>query len=321
MRIASILLFSLLFSFSCQRPDVNQFESFFEQTFNVIESESLRKDSINWTDLKKTVKDSIKKFNSNDDAYKAIAYTIKLINDGHSIFIPAQNSNTHSVYNPLLIDSLKIPTINNEVIDGRIGYIKLTGFFANDSLSSLYVLQIRKTLLALDSSSSLSGWIIDLRNHSGGKLTNEPLGLAPLFSQPLIGIALDNKGIYTKIKLADNKFYFGDIRMDSTNLSSELINKDKKIAVLVSDKTISAGEFLALAFKFQKNSKLFGSKTRGKTSHLKLIEFKSNAKLLLASHFECDINKNILSGGLVPDIECKNEESLSKAIEWITSSS
>lgn len=198
MKITTILLFSLLFSFSCQRPHKNQFESFFEQTFNVIESESLLRDSINWTDLKETVEDSIKYFKSNDDAYKAIAYTIKLINDGHSIFIPAQNLNTESIYNPLLIDTLKIPMIANEVIDGRVGYIKLTGFFGNDSLSSLYVSQIRKRLVALDSSSNLDGWIIDLRNNTGGKLTNEPLGLAPLFSQPLIGIALDNKGIYTK---------------------------------------------------------------------------------------------------------------------------
>lgn len=111
------------------------------------------------------------------------------------------------------------------------------------------------------------------------------------------------------------------MRVDSINSNSELINKNKKIAILVSNETISAGEFLALAFKFQKNSKLFGSKTKGKTSHLKLIEFKSNAKLLLASHFECDINENILTGGLVPDIECENHESLLKAIEWIKSKS
>lgn len=146
IRITVILLFSSLFLFSCQRPKENQFESFFEQTFKVIEYNSVLKDSLNWVDLKKTVKDSIKYFNSNEDAYNAIAYTIKLINDGHNIFIPAQNPNAESFYNPLLIDSLKIPTIINEVIEGRIGYIKLTGFFANDSLSSLYVSQIRKDL-------------------------------------------------------------------------------------------------------------------------------------------------------------------------------
>lgn len=317
MRTAIILLTTLLFLFACKRQSENHFETFYLQALKMIQDYSVKKDSLNWDDLKKTVNDSFIRFNSNEDVYKAIGYTIKLIDDGHSIFIAAQNPGLEKITNPLLIDTLSLPFINNRIIDGRIGYIRLPGFIANDSLSTLYALQIRKTLINIDTTANLSGWIIDLRNNSGGKLTSESLGLSPLFSLPLIGISCDNKSKYKPIKLLDNYFYYDDIVIDSLNYSSTLINKNKKIAVLVNDKTVSAGEFLALAFTFQEDTKLFGSKTKGKTSHLTLFEFKSNAKLLLATSYYCDKNSNIKIGGLVPDTVCKYEESLSKAIEWI----
>ncbi len=317
MRITTTFLISFLFLFACKRQTENPFEAFFEQTFKIIEDNSVKKDSLNWDDLKKIVKDSIKRFNSNEDAYRAISYTIRLIDDGHSVFVEAQNPSKGAINNLLLIDTLSIPSISKRIIEGNIGYIKLTGFIANDSLTDLYALEIRKALISIDTAAKLSGWIIDLRNNSGGKLTSEPLGLSPLFSLPLIGISWDNKNTFKNISQENNYFYFGDYKMDSLNYNSTLVNVNKKIAVLVGGKTVSGGEFLALAFKFQKETKLFGSKTKGKTSHLRLFEFRSNAKLLLATDYYCDKDRNILTGGLVPDIECKNDESLSKAIEWI----
>lgn len=312
-----IKIFLLFLIISCSRDVQWSFDKFFEQTFKAIEENSIKKSTINWTDLKKTVKDSISVFNSNEDVYRAIGYTVKLIDDGHSIFFSAQSPKNGPVKNSMLIDTLSIPAIEIKIIENNIGYINLPGFFANDSLTDRYVLEIRKGLIRLDTTAKLSGWVIDLRSNSGGRLSSEPLGLSPLFEKPLVGISCDIKNTLRNISVIDNRFYFGDFLMDSLNYESSLVNKNKKIAVLVSEKTVSAGEFLALAFSFQENTKLFGSKTKGKTSHLRLFDFKSNAKLLLATDYYCDKNENIIQGGVMPDVECEKEESLSKAIEWI----
>lgn len=318
MRKVILLITISLISFSCKRNVHWGFEEFFEQTFKLIEENSIRKNNLNWADLKKTVKDSITVFNSNEDVYKAIGYTVKLIDDGHSIFISAQNTEKGPITNPLLIDTLSVPTIKTKIIENDVGYINLPGFFANDSLTDQYALEIRKALISLDTTAELSGWVIDLRNNSGGKLPSESLGLSPLFEQPLIGISCDNKNTFRKIKVTLKYFYFGDYLMDSLNYYSTLVNKNKKIAVLVSEETASAGEFLALAFRFEKDTKLFGSKTSGKTTHLSLFEFfKSNSKLLLATGYYCDKNRNKIREGLMPDVECEKGESLLKAIEWI----
>jgi len=297
--------------FSCKHKTQWNYEAFFEQSFELIKERSIKKDELNWVELKQTVVDSIKEFDTNEKVYNAIGYIINLIDDGHSEFVSANTPNR------LTTDTLKIPTVITKIIDTKIAYIKLPGFVANDSLSKQYSLIIRKSLLELDKTENLSGWIIDLRKNTGGKLSNESLGISPLFENPLIGISCNNKNDFRKITCKTNYFDFGKIRMDSIIYDSQLKNTNRKIAVLVSQKTVSAGEFLALAFKFQNNSKVFGEKTKGKTSHLQLFTFKSDAKLLLAIENYCDKNRNVVSGGIEPDIECAPEESLNKAIEWI----
>lgn len=311
MRITHLLLIITILSLSCKKKTNWNSEDFFEQAFELIKEESIKSNEINWNELKDAVKDSIKQFDSNEKVYDAIDYTLKLIDDGHSVFFPANTPNR------LTVDSLSLPCLTSRIINKEIAYLKLTGFFSNDSLSRKYALSIRKRLLELDHNTNLSGWIIDLREHNGGKLTTECLGLSPLFKNPLIGISVNNKNCYKEIICKDNYFHFSNIKMDSLLYDSHLKNRNIKIAVLVSEETASAGEFLALAFKFQNNTKVFGKKTSGKTSHLRFFSFKSDAKLLLAVENFCDIHKNIISSGITPNVECTPEESLPKGIKWI----
>lgn len=307
-----------LISISCKKNQSNLYEGSYYQVLSFIEQYSVKKNEINWSDIKSKVKDSIKVFSSNDDIYKAIGYTLKLINDGHSLFITYKiDSSNHRVSR---FANYAIPAVEAKIVDGDIGYINLHGLYANDSLTDIYVKEIRKALLDLDSTSKLSGWIIDLRSNSGGKLTSESLGLSPLFEQSLIGISRDNKHSFKNMLCTNSSFYFGNFKMDSIICDSTLINTHKKIAVLVGKSTVSAGEFLALAFRFQKNTKVFGSKTKGKTSHLRLIEFNSNARLLLAVEYYCDKYKKILKEGVIPDIDCDSAECLKMAVDWIKNS-
>ena len=296
---------------------VSEYERFFNNTFDHIENLSIKNRDIDWINLKETVKDSINSFNNNEDVYNAIGYIIDLINDGHSIFIPPQDPDKGPITNPLLIDTLSVPSINRQVIANNIGYIKIPGFLANDSITAEYTLAIRKALIDIDTTTKLSGWVIDLRNNNGGEITSASLGLSPLFEEPLIGILCDNKDTFVNISSINDCIYWKDIKRDSLSYTSVLNNKNRKIAVLVNKKTASAGEFLALAFKFQKNTKLFGEKTKGLTSGLRLIDFyRSNAKILLATYYCCDKERNILNV-ITPDFECDDEESLEKAIDWI----
>lgn len=311
---------------SCNSFLKSETEKYFENTFELIENNSIKKNELNWNELKKTVKDSVNEFNSNYDVHKAISYTIKLIKDGHSIFGAPPNplDNNKSINAKVSVkkgnnSKSTIPPIISNIISEDIGYIQLSGIKdVNDSIPLLYTMEIRKKILALDNSATISGWIIDLRKNGGGNLYCESLGLSPLFKDSLIGIFYDNHDALGRITCTNNHFKIANLILGSLSYDSTLYNKNKKIAVLVSEKTGSAGEFLASAFQFQENTKLFGKKTKGKTSHCRLYMLKDGAILALATYGYCDINGKKIKGGIIPDVECETEKSMTNAIEWIT---
>lgn len=307
-----ILIIPILFTLSCQGEKQWSYSDFFEQAFSIIKERSIKKNEIDWEILKRKVTDSIDHFQSNEDVYRAIGYTVKLIDDGHSVFIDAHTSSV------LTADTLRIPDVVTEIVDEDIGFIKLTGFIANANNSKIYSRRIRESLYALDSSLNVTGWIIDLRENIGGAASMMPLGLAPMFQDSLIGYRVNNKGEYFSEYCSNEYYRVGNMMVEkSSDLNFRMVNKNKPIAVLISDKTASAGETLASSFKFQENTKTFGTPTKGLTTALELIEFKSDAKLLLASLYLCGSDKEIIYSSINPDVNCNPEEAFELAKKWI----
>lgn len=323
IRVILLFVFTICMSLmltSCKKEKPNPEENFYEKLFSYIEQNSIKKNEINWVDLKKKVKDSIDVFNNMDDVYRATRYTLKLVNDSHSKLLTRL---VDSNGNPKIVKIDSMTLIETRIIDGDIGYIALYGFSSdNESLSDYYRKAVRNALLLLDSTTKLSGWVIDLRNNSGGDPTCETLGLSPLFEQPLIGLMCDNRKTFQKVVCSKSIISFGNGIMDTLICDSTLMNNHKKIALLVGKKTASAAEFLALAFKFQDNTRLIGSKTYGATSNLVTRNITDTvqivvAKLYLATRYFCDRNKNLYTGGIKPDIDCDDSKCIPMAVNWI----
>ena len=158
----TILLFTLgFFIFSCAKKQESQFDLLFENVFKIVSKNYIKNNEINWIYVKRNVRDSIKVFRNNDDVHNAIKYTLDLINDDHGFFLKPNENWT-------LNDSVKIPEIEYRILEKDIGYIKIPGFGANDSISTLFALKIRKALKEIDNSTKLKGWIIDLKDDIGG---------------------------------------------------------------------------------------------------------------------------------------------------------
>jgi len=314
--LVSIVLLSMLLG-GCTKVSNLRYELEFYRIFGIIKEQSLITNEVDWKEIQKAVSDSIPELNCSTNVHKGIDYTLKLLNDGHSHFRAPFKMN----YVTVPIDTMKFIVAPMWLSQGSpIGYIKLCGLpTMNDSIGRSYALNIRELLLKLDRRSTLSGWIIDLRENLGGSLESESLGLSPLFTDSIIGITCDNKNRNKNIVCNKNSFKSGDVVQRSITCDSILINKDKKIAVLIDNNTASAGEFLSLAFKIQKNTKLFGCKTRGLTSHLRYFIFAKDVELLLAVEYYCDRDKKTYKDGIYPDVECKKDESLFKAVDWIRS--
>ena len=313
MKNNPIIIFSLFILFSsCKKEEVKpNFKGLFKQAYNIIKTESIKKNEINWTEIEKQIKDSVPIFRNNNDVYKGINNTLNFINDKHSFFFTPKNKS-----NFFINDSLTIPDIKHKIIKGNIGYLKILGLAGNDSLCSLYSLKIRESLKQLDNHPNLSGWIIDLRNNIGGKIGVIPLGISPLYKDSIIGFSYKNNGVLIKHKLLNDTYFYGNKIANKINKTDTLNNKNKKIAVLVNENTASQAEFTAQSLKFQNNTKIFGTKTKGLTSDIQTYQFTSGAVLGITNALMCNKNKEIIYN-INPDIECTSEKSLELAIEWI----
>lgn len=315
-----ILLFTTIFFFtflSCKRENKENkqsaFDCLFIKSFNIIKDNSI-KTELNWMEIEKKIKDSIPIFTNNEDVYRGVGYTLSLMDDKHSFFLPPNSS-----MNPFINDSLSTPEVDNKIIDGHIGYLKIVGLASNDSISQLYIQRIRNKLKLLDDRNSLSGWIIDLRNNCGGRMGMIQLGLAPFFcTDSIIGFSLNNENELLTHRLVKNSYYYGDQLVNKTDLDFDTLkNKNKPVAVLINEETSSQGEAVAMSFKFLKNTILVGAKTNGFTTDLTVYDFKSGARLGISTAYMCDINQNILVDGISPDINCKSENALNISIKWI----
>jgi len=147
-----------------------------------------------------------------------------------------------------------------------------------------------------------------------------PLGLSPLFTHSIIAYSKNNTGKYFEHKIRNNNYYFDDKIINSLSYQDSLQNLNKKIAILINNKTASQGEFLAYVLKSQIHTKSFGSKTNGLMTGIQTYHFNSGAEFGFSTTYMCNKNKQILHDGLTPDVTCSNEDSLKLAIEWINSS-
>ncbi|MCW3787140.1 S41 family peptidase [Plebeiibacterium sediminum] len=295
------------------KKDVFTSKQFFEQTFNLVQKHSIKKNELNWDSIKTLVTDSIPKFRFNIDAYKALDYTVKLMNDSSSRFYFPNDST-----NPIANHQVELPIIPNKMLAEDIAYIKVPDFTGNDSLNNLFANSIRNSLLHLDSSAVLKGLVVDLREKYYGPISSGVLGLSPLLRDSLIGFIVDNTDEYKPV-YCSNVLRFGSEKVDSLGSYIPLQNKDIKVAILQNQENVGSVEFILSALRFQGvNSKVFGDGKYSPTIFCMSFSFtQTDANLLLASSYFCSYKGQDIKEVIEPDVFCPDSLSLDRAIDWI----
>ncbi len=280
---------------------------FYRLVFNTIKKEYIYTDETNWDEIKLLINDSIPVFRGNEDKKRATRILLNYLNVKHSFV--ANDSNK------LFRSGVKVGSdVEAKLLKGDIAYLKLS----NHSLDTLYTKKIREELIRLDREAKLSAWIIDLRDCHGGAVGVLALGLAPLYTDSIIGYSLDNRGECLSERIVKNTYFFGKNKLLEINEQEDTIrSKYKPIAVLVGEQTASDGECTALSFKFQEGSRIFGSKTADYTTLMRVFDLASGWSFGIPVAYVCNQEKKPLKGPVVPDVICPSEEALDRAIQWI----
>ncbi len=203
---------------------------------------------------------------------------------------------------PIIRDVIQIPTLDWEMKNDNISYIRLYNFYENAPF--LFYQAAVKTALK-----NPKGIILDLRNNPGGYL-EVAVNLAGWFlnSKDIVVAEEFRSGKKDEFKAGGNGFF-----------------KDIPIVVLINEGSASASEILAGALRDNRNVKLVGKKSFGKGTVQELQQLKDGSSIKITiAHWLMPKGQLIDKNGIMPDYDvniteedAKNgkDPQLGKAIE------
>ena len=181
---------------------------------------------------------------------------------------------------------IEIQSVKSDLLEGNIGYIRLTSFNENSSE------QIKEKIKSLEKNQNVNSYILDLRNNPGG-LLSQAIKISDFF--------LDNGEIVStkSRKVSENRKWFAK-KGDLTN--------GKTLLVLINYGSASASEIVAGALKDHKRAIIVGENSYGKGSVQSIIPLKNKGAIRLTiAKYYLPSGKSISEVGVSPDIEIDEE--------------
>jgi carboxyl-terminal processing protease len=232
--------------------------------------------------------DKILKVNDRDTKGKSVSDVSTVLKGEPGTRLKVQvlrDGNTSPQEIEVLREKVSIPNVAHSlVMDGDVGYIKLTGFTQNSGK------EVKDAFLKMRENPELKGLIIDLRDNGGG-LMNEAVTIANLFMK---------KGeliVSTKGKTPDrNKSYKTLIQPIDTEIP---------IVVLVNAYSASASEIVAGAMQDLDRAVIIGQRTFGKglVQNIIPLSYNTQMKITVAKYY-------IPSGRCIQSIDYGHKDSL-----------
>jgi carboxyl-terminal processing protease len=179
---------------------------------------------------------------------------------------------------------IKIQVVKEKLLDGSLGYIRVTSF--NEQTDS----GLRKALASLKAQSGdkLAGIVLDLRNNPGGLLDQ-----AVAVSEDFIA---EGEVVSTRARHSDDS--------QRWNAKGGDITHGLPVVVLINGGSASASEIVAGALQDHRRAVLLGTRSFGKGSVQTVIPLPGNGAMrLTTARYYTPSGRSIQGLGIAPDIE------------------
>lgn len=160
------------------------------------------------------------------------------------------------------------------------------------------------------------GWVVDLRNDTGGNMWPMINGLEALLGGGPFGAfgqttGPDNHWVRTRERIRANASGAPPFTGAPGALS------DAPVAVLLGPRTASSGEMTAIAFLGRPNTRFFGAPTAGLTTANASYPLPDGSWLLITTSRAHDGAGALIEGPLVPDEATTPDRTLGAAVGWL----
>jgi carboxyl-terminal processing protease len=283
----------------------------------LIKKNALYADSLNWNELESkltTLSKGMTTVTECRSVIDTIMQMLKRAGDRHSFFLPkeAAQKEKSETYDGKQAESY--------YLSAGIGYIKVPEFTSfNATACASFASNIQNQIKSLDESHAINGWIVDLRDNTGGNMYPMILGLSALTQDGIYGYIIDPKH-KKEIAMSVINGGTGPVKIEKTY---KIKNSSCKIAILINPFTGSSGEFTAISFLSLPNVETFGQPSAGATTSNYRYDLSDGSYLLLATAYMADRNHKKYLPNIIPDILTPNstdsnmDPALDLAQKWL----
>jgi carboxyl-terminal processing protease len=211
------------------------------------------------------------------------------------------------------------------VVDGAIGLIAIPPHTGPNRPA--YVDSLHAQLSALDHA-GICGWVVDLRDDSGGNMWPMLAGIGPLLGGEVVGSFTNHPpGIAWHYR--DGRSWDGDSTAPAafdgfgSTAAPRLTHADAPVALLIGHKTASSGEITLLAFLGRPNVRSFGDSTAGYASSNTDVRLRDGATLIVTSGYPRDRRGRTYPLRIAPDTlvpasdSAGGEAPVRQAVTWL----
>lgn len=297
------MLFPLLLAASSlfaqtSKPDAKpskQVEQYLTEFQQIIKKNALYADSIDWAQLRKEVKEKSQGLTTIEEGRPVLDHilrTLRNAGDKHSFLMPKEKATNWASA------SYAGKQAESRYLGDGVGYVKIPGFDSeNASAAQTFSQAIQSQMAALQTQHPLTGWVVDLRQNTGGNMRPMIKGLQPLLGEGVYAYFLFPRRTFTKrLPLYS---WSGKEQQPSTVTA---VTTPMRVAVLIDSLTASSGEMVAIALKGRDHVKFFGQPSAGYTTTNGTYKLSDGAYLLLATGYMADKNQHTYLPNIAPDV-------------------
>lgn len=240
----------------------------------------------------------------------ALRYALASLGDGHSYLMTPERAEALAVAPVSNARTGRPPELpRGERVDARIGLLVLPGFAGGTQRQqAAFAERVQAELAALDTGAHC-GFVVDLRDNTGGNLWPMLAGIGPLLGDGTAGQALASDGSQQDFWYRDGRAGLGEyVQLRVAGPAYRPRRADPPTAVLIGPRTASSGEVIAGALQARPGTASFGQATRGLSTGNRTFPLADGAALILTVAQTGDRHGRVYAGPLEPDIAVAGPE-------------
>lgn len=289
-------------------PIADTVRAYLDHALDLMQAYSLRRDSIDWPSFRAGAIASAAGVQRIVDVHPVIEMAVRRLGDGHSLFRrPAAARDVQQTgARPDRAAAGSLPA--GAMAGGRIGYVWVPEFGSADSLrAAAYADTLHRIIERLDAR-GVCGWVLDLRDNTGGNMWPMLAGVGPLLGEGTAGWFVQPAGRRQAWGYRDGASILdGEPMARVSGAAYRLRAPNPPVAVLTGPMTMSSGEAVIVAFRGRPDTRSFGGGTGGKSTANSTFRLADGATLAITTATFADRTGRVYGGPIEPDVPAAAE--------------